>query len=134
VSFVRTYGTGESRYSRLFLINFDGTQEEELINEKLLDNGFQHSWSPDGEKVVFQKIKPIFAHDICVLTYSTKKIDCLTNDDFNDHDPSWSPDGEHIAFISDRGTPYFQVYLMKADGSEIRQLTSETNKIYDNIS
>jgi Tol biopolymer transport system component/outer membrane protein OmpA-like peptidoglycan-associated protein len=40
-----------------------------------------------------------------------------------DIDPAWSPDGSRIAFQSDRdGDP--DVYVMNADGSDVRQLTN----------
>ncbi|MCS7314339.1 MAG: S9 family peptidase [Bryobacterales bacterium] len=46
----------------------------------------------------------------------------LTNEGSSNQRPRWSPDSRHIAFISDRtGTP--QVWIMKADGSEPRQVT-----------
>lgn len=37
--------------------------------------------------------------------------------------PAWSPDGKNIAFQSNRDGPY-HIYLMNADGSNLRQLTS----------
>lgn len=36
--------------------------------------------------------------------------------------PSWSPDGSRIAFTSDADGNY-EIYTMKADGSDVRQLT-----------
>jgi len=43
--------------------------------------------------------------------------------------PNWSPDGRQIAFMSDRVTPTnptadFELFVMKADGSQPRQITS----------
>jgi len=40
----------------------------------------------------------------------------------DDHSPTWSPDGRQLVFVSTRsGSP--QVYVMNADGSEVRRLT-----------
>ncbi len=52
----------------------------------------------------------------------------LTNHPGDDFDPVWSPDGSQIAFVSNRvndsGDGQF-IYVMNADGSDIRQLTFE---------
>lgn len=51
----------------------------------------------------------------------------LTNNPAEDFDPVWSPDGSQIAFVSNRDNenPGQFIYVMKADGSEVRQLTFE---------
>lgn len=53
-----------------------------------------------------------------------------TNHDSEDFDPAWSPDGKQIAFVSNRpienGEGQF-IYIMNSDGSDLRQLTIETD-------
>ncbi len=39
------------------------------------------------------------------------------------YEPRWSPDGQSIAFVADYDN--YELYVMKSDGSEFRQLTSE---------
>src|SRR5690242_14827498 len=36
---------------------------------------------------------------------------------WSDDDPVWSPDGTRIAFRSTRDGPYYDIWLMNADGS-----------------
>ncbi len=53
----------------------------------------------------------------------------LTNNPADDWDPVWSPDGAEIAFVSNRenGQESGQfIYVMNADGSDARQLNTES--------
>ena len=51
----------------------------------------------------------------------------LTNDPGEDTYPTWSPDGKRIAFTSTRGGN-FNIYLMDADGKNLKQLTKHQGK------
>lgn len=49
----------------------------------------------------------------------------LTNNPAVDEMPRWSPDGQWLAFVSNRSGSK-DIYIMRADGSELRQLTDAT--------
>ncbi len=51
----------------------------------------------------------------------------LSNNPADDFDPAWSPDGSQIAFVSNRENedPGQYIYVLKADGSNVWQLTYE---------
>lgn len=54
----------------------------------------------------------------------------LSNDPGDDHHPAWSPDGSQIAFVSSRsyeGEEGQYIFVMSADGSHLRRLTSNPN-------
>jgi TolB protein len=64
------------------------------------------------------------------------RLQRLTHSPGNDAHCAWSPDGKWIAFTSARGgfndesalhpynaQPYGHIYVMRADGSDVRQLT-----------
>jgi Tol biopolymer transport system component len=45
-----------------------------------------------------------------------------------DADPAWSPDGTKIAFLSVRDKPDGEIWIMNADGSNPRNLTSDSTR------
>jgi Tol biopolymer transport system component len=52
----------------------------------------------------------------------------LTDDPATDRVPRWSPDGEWIAMFSDR-TNQLQVWMIRPDGSDLRQITRNTSSV-----
>ena len=103
------------------------------------------SWSPDGQRIAFTlSPQSIFNPDseIYVMDADGNNTRQLTDNDASDFLPVWSPDGETIVFTSRIATNSWvkdntdtihqryntNIYLMNADGSDLRQLT------HDNIS
>ncbi len=118
----------------LFMVNADGSNERQLTENDTADIG--PDWSPDGARAVFT------AHPRAVLTTAADApypasvirldddgpdgrptVEPLTDPNANVWDPAWSPDGEHILFTSNSGDGRFDLYVMRADGSGVRQLT-----------
>ena len=96
------------------------------------------SWSPDGKQILFQSGSLDEADEnseIFVIDIDGSNIQQLTDNDSYDGGASWSPDGKQILF--QRGYPfgfeladeYSELFLMDADGSNMRQLT--VNDYYD---
>lgn len=93
------------------------------------------AWSPRGDRIAFTRF---FESDYELYTIKpdgtgTRRV---TNHRGNDAHGAWSPDGEWLAFSSARGgfkdeaalhpgnaQPYGDIYVMRADGSDVRQLT-----------
>jgi Tol biopolymer transport system component len=106
---------------------------------RALTPGLSHdnlpSWSPKGDRIAFTRL---FNDDFELFTIRPDgtNVRRLTNEPGNDAHCVWSPDGEWLAFASARGgfkdeamlhpgnpEPYSDIYVMRADGSDIRQLT-----------
>jgi TolB protein len=65
------------------------------------------------------------------IDLSTGRIAALiAGGDWNDEQPRYSPDGRHVAFKSTRGGSY-NLYLMDADGSNVRRLTDHGGNDHD---
>src|SRR6187402_1016696 len=68
---------------------------------------------------------------IYTIDLANGRITALTRDgDWQDEQPRWSPDGRRIAFKSTRGGSY-NLYLMDADGSNVRRLTNHGGNDHD---
>ena len=89
-----------------------------------LDN--QPDWSPVGNKIAYVSAGPA----IHVMSEDGTRIRRLTDPGMGqDSAPAWSPDGRRIAFVrtphfSDPGVSRDGIYLMNADGSGLRRITS----------
>jgi hypothetical protein len=110
----------EQRWS-LYVMDSDGS------NRTRLDDGQRDflsaaSWSPDGSQMA-AVLERDGSPDIWIVNLDGSEAVNLTQDEAGDHSPAWSPDGEWIAFASVRDALYWELYLMRTDGSEVRRLT-----------
>ncbi len=80
------------------------------------------SWSPDGSRFALVSDAD-GASDIWVIGIDGSDPVNLTQHEAKDHSPAWSPDGEWIAFASVRDSPYWELYVMRVDGSDLQRLT-----------
>jgi TolB protein len=116
------------------------------------------NWSPEGEFLLFPDVVfldgtyekhdltgdefSLFYSHIFRLSMSSGFITDLTGQEFGlveDATPTYSPDGLWIAFTrkfleGNRWTPGRQVWLMRADGTQARQITHDSNFNHFSIS
>jgi TolB protein len=104
----------------IFLMNADGSDVKQLTNG-LPGIGGSLDWSPDGKYLLIyagpEGDKNIFRIDVEAQTAAQ-----LT-DSGNNAASSYSPDGEWIAFNSLRNNDQADLFIMRADGSSMRQVT-----------
>lgn len=82
------------------------------------------AFAPDGRIAFSARTSTSRDSDIFVTPPSASRFTNVTNYRGIDTSPTWSPTGTQIAFISDRsGSP--QVWVMDADGSNVRRLVNE---------
>jgi TolB protein len=112
----------------VYIVGADGSGARRLTDAEGADTGAEDgspAWSPDGRLIAFssdREERP--ARRIYVIESSGGSLPRrLTDSHSTDDAPAWSPDGRLIAFHSTRDGS-FEVYVMAADGSGARRLTS----------
>jgi Tol biopolymer transport system component len=108
----------------------DGSAAHRLTDDTAIDA--HPSWSPDGRRIAFASDRGGNS-DLYVMDADGSHARVLYAGPFADVDPVWSPDGRWVAFSSaskegcaleDDGCS-FHLWVVKADGSAARQLTSD---------
>lgn len=121
------YSVSGSPPFELWIINADGSGRHRLLTDpKYVDQN--PSFSPRGDQVVFSRcsFKSPFPCTLYRVNLNGKALTQLTHsaDESEDAFPVYSPDGTRIAFESIfRGGFLSRVFVMNADGSQIRPIT-----------
>lgn len=106
---------------RVYAIPSTGGGTPKMITQGA--NSYFHSWSPDGQTILFTRWKEGSINIYAVPATGGDEKQITTGKATSD-DPDYSPDGQWIYFNSDRGGS-MQIWRMKADGSDPEQITSD---------
>jgi Tol biopolymer transport system component len=122
-------GCSDRSRCALFTIKTDGTRRRRLTPfARGTEDISNPAFSPNGRMIAFDWFRS-GACDIYVMRADGSGVHALTDNEWGqcDTEPSFTPDGSEIAFTSyHRANPAFvrgQIYLMRADGTDVRPLT-----------
>jgi TolB protein len=84
------------------------------------------SWHPNGQILAFAWTRGYGDNgwNIFTMGAARREPQQLTNNQGKNEHPAWAPDGIHLVFDSTR-TGTSQIWSMWADGSHLRQLTTQ---------
>jgi TolB protein len=112
----------------IWVVNADGSDLQRLTSTEEDDSS--PSWSPGGALIAFSRDQEDGSAEIYVMNADGSNPRRLTRNTVQDESPVWSPSGKKIAFTHDQteisGPPPHntEIYVMNADGSEPRRLTT----------
>ncbi len=116
------FTSSRSGSPQIYLMKADGSAVRRLTFEGRYNDGAD--WHPDGSKVAFAaRTEDGNRFDIAVVDLVTSQRIILTTGPGSHEAPSFSPDGRLIAYESSRAGGR-QIFLMTADGRQLRQLSS----------
>lgn len=132
----RRRDTSLPMHATLYVVSADGSGRERLLDMPV-DLFFR--WSPDGRRLAFSSAfedpavktgrapSRLLSVDaaVYVLDLQTRKVARLAAVGDSRH-PSWSPDGRHIAFSAGTDNRNTDIYVVDADGQNVKQLTTQS--------
>lgn len=84
------------------------------------------AWHTEGQHIAFAWTKGFAPgnYNIFLMDVATRELVQLTHGAGRNENPTWAPDGRHIVFSSNRNGGD-QIWTMLADGTQLRQLTTQ---------
>lgn len=115
------FGNYQGVTMQLFVMNRDGSAQTRLTEKT--DDSHAPVWSPDGTKLVFSTYRHGHS-EIYIMDADGSNEIRLTNSIGSVY-PSWSPDGTKIVFTSYDEKYNSDVFIIKADGTGLSQLSQD---------
>jgi TolB protein len=110
---------------QVYLMDMDGANVRKLS----LGGGdaVQPAWDPQGENVAFSWTRGFEPgnYNVFIINVATQALVQLTHGAGRNEGPVFSPSGTHIAFTSDRSGGGTEIWTMRADGTQLKRLTTK---------
>jgi Tol biopolymer transport system component len=104
------------------VVNSDGTGRHQVVAGHRINR--DPVWSPDGSRIAFDSDRAGFLSAVWVVNVAGGRPTRLTKPNLEAFWPSWSPDGSRIIVCDNFDRPNGDIFVMRSDGSHLRQLTS----------
>ena len=116
--------SGRSGPPQIYKMNLDGADVQRLTPGE--GDAVNPSWHPDGQHILFAWTRGYAPgnFNVFVMDVATREFVQLTFGAGRNENPNWAPDGRHVVFSSNRNGGA-QIFTMLADGTQVKQLTTQ---------
>jgi TolB protein len=116
--------SGRSGPQQIYRMNIEGTDVVRLTTGE--GEASNPAWHPNGQHIAFAWTRGFEPgnFNIFVMDVATRRVDQLTHGAGRNENPTWAADGKHLVFASKR-SGRMQIYTMLADGTQVKQLTTQ---------
>jgi Tol biopolymer transport system component len=114
VAYTQFDDVSQSNSSQIWIMNGNGSGQTQLTTTGDNVLNFEPGISPDGNKVVFQRVST-GSYDIWIMNANGSSQTQLTNSTDGEVSPEFSPDGAKIVYVRQTGSN--QIWLMNANGT-----------------
>jgi Tol biopolymer transport system component len=122
---------GDRQAPQLFLV--DARYESVTPITQLAGLAYDPAWAPRSERIAFVSTAP-GNDEIYTVNPDGSDLQRLTWNTWEwDKHPTWSPGGRQIAFYSNRLTGRRQIWVMDADGADVRNLSNNEYNDWDPV-
>jgi TolB protein len=106
----------------IWIMNADGSNQRPFLVYPQFSIPTELHWSPDGHSIAFvDSVDGLLV--IMVADADGSHARRLTTNPRGELWPSWSPDGTRIAFMALSDSLIYSIFIVRADGSALTQLT-----------
>jgi len=122
----------DNRVHQIKVRNYEYGTTRKITNLKNMT--YDPAWSPVNDQIVF--VSTDVGNDEIYIIDANSGGDPvrLTYNDWEwDKHPSWSPDGSQIVFYSNRGSGRRQLWMMNADGTNVRNISNNEWEDWDPV-
>jgi TolB protein len=105
--------------TQIYVMNADGGSQRPLTPGP--GRLASPAWSPDGQQIVFTATRDGVSQIATMRSDGSQRRN-LAPSPGDQRAPAWSPDGQLIAFLSRARLGHFDLYVIGADGQNLRQV------------
>lgn len=116
--------SGRSGPQQIYRMNIDGADITRLTSGE--GEAANPAWNPNGQYIAFAWTRGFESggFNIFIMDVASRDLLQLTHGSGRNENPAWSPDGRRIVYSSRQGRST-QIYSMLADGTQVKQLTTQ---------